>query len=82
MEQEYIHFAGFLGENKARSVTVSIRRGTTVTDALFLLTKIMEAISQVELEGKDVQPFNEVKISGLAGQSVATTAAPVAGGRR
>lgn len=67
MEQEYIHFAGFLGETKARSVTVSIRRGTTVTDALFLLTKIMEAISHTELEGGNVQAFNEVKIGGLTG---------------
>lgn len=67
MEQEYIHFAGFLGENKARSVTVSVRRGTTVTEALFLLTKIMETISQSELQGEKVQAFNEVKIGGFAG---------------
>jgi hypothetical protein len=67
MEQEYVHFAGFLGENKTRSVTVSIRRGTSVTEALFLLTKIMETISQSELEGGNVQPFNEVRIGGFAG---------------
>lgn len=82
MEQEYIHFAGFLGENKARSVTVSIRRGTTVTDALFLMTKIMEAISQAELEGKDVQPFNEVKIGGLVRPPPGHSASPQDGSSR
>ncbi len=82
MEQEYVHFAGFLGENKTRSVTVSIRRGTTVTEALFLLTKIMETISQSELEGDNVQPFNEVRIGGFAGPPPEGSVRPKELGRR
>ena len=50
MKGPYIHFTGFIGGSTERSVTVSIKRGTSSNDALLLLTKMIEAISEAGIE--------------------------------
>jgi hypothetical protein len=61
MEAPYIHFAGFVGESRERSVTISVRRGTSKADTLFLLTKMIEMISRTAIEDLN-RPFNEVRL--------------------
>ena len=44
MASDYIHYVCYLGDEKQRAVTVTIRRGTSSQDVLFLLTKVMDTI--------------------------------------
>jgi len=72
MEAPYIHFAGFVGESRERSVTISVRRGTSKADTLFLLTKMIDMISRTAIEDLN-RPFNEVRLK------TATSLIPIAG---
>lgn len=63
MESPFIHIYGSVGSGRDRSVTVSIRRGTSSADTLFLLTKIMEIIARDGVEHCEMQAFNEVRVA-------------------
>jgi len=65
MEAPYIHFAGFVGESRERSVTISVRRGTSKADTLFLLTKMIDMISRTPIEDLN-RSFTEVRLSTAA----------------
>jgi hypothetical protein len=61
MKGPYIHFTGFIGGSTERSVTVSIKRGTSSNDALLLLTKMIEAISEAGIEDENINSFNIIR---------------------
>lgn len=58
----YIHYLGFVGDSRRPAVTIAITRGTAKADALFLLTKAIEAISRNDLPQNELGTINEVRI--------------------
>lgn len=63
MDSNFTHLVGFVGDDKERSVTLTIRRGASRADVLFLVTKMLEAIHQDEQVFNSAHRYNEFRIS-------------------
>ncbi len=66
MDSNFIHYVGFVGDTKDRSMTLTIKRGTEKSDVLFLLTKMLDAIQRNDISM--LRNFNEVRISQMPSQ--------------
>ncbi len=66
MDSNFIHYVGFVGDTSDRSMTLTIKRGTSKSDVLFLLTKMMDAIQRNDINM--VRNFNEVRIAQMPAQ--------------
>ena len=63
MDNSLVHLVGYVGDEKDRSVTLTIRRGASRTDVMFLVTKMLEAIHQGEAAFSSAHRYNEFRIS-------------------
>jgi len=64
VSDRYIHYLGFIGDSRRSAITVAITRGTSKSDVLFLLTKVIQSISRTDLPESDLDGVNEVRIAG------------------
>jgi hypothetical protein len=63
MDSNLVHLVGYVGDEKDRAVTITIRRGASRTDVMFLVTKMLEAIHQGEAAFNAIHRYNEFRIS-------------------
>lgn len=63
MDSNFIHYVGFVGGMRDRSVTLMIRRGTSKSDVMFLLTKMLESIDGADFEFESAGAFKEVRVA-------------------
>ncbi len=63
MESNFIHYVGFVGNTSDRSVTLMIKRGTSKSDVLFLLTKMIQSIQDEDFQFQVQGAFKEVRVS-------------------
>lgn len=64
MDSDRIYLVGFVDKAHERSVTVTIKRGTSKLDVAFLLTKMLEAIYEEDTILKSEKTNIEFRTSG------------------
>lgn len=77
MDSNFIHYVGFVGDTKDRSMTLTIKRGTSKSDVLFLLTKMLDSIQRNDINM--LRTVNEVRISQMPAEVPAAPARRRAG---